>query len=151
MDEINSFVFFDIETTGLRSCDPPKITELAFVACSRAHLLDPDNEKIPRVIFKLLLPLNPMKMIHPESTRITRNAIPIEYIKLIQMNFDFLLYSFKTVLDNWKLENCKKMDANTVEIMNCFFNQLNKPICLVAHNGNKFDYPILKEHLKKLV
>lgn len=43
------------------------------------------------------------------------------------------------------------MDANTIDLLKCFFNQLVKPICLVAHNGNGFDYPILKEHLKKLV
>lgn len=43
------------------------------------------------------------------------------------------------------------MDANTIDLLKCFFNQLIKPICLVAHNGNRFDYPILKEHLKKLV
>lgn len=57
----------------------------------------------------------------------------------------------KIDLDNWKLEKCKKMDSNTVDLLKCFFNQLNKPICLVAHNGNRFDYPILKEHLNKLV
>lgn len=49
------------------------------------------------------------------------------------------------------LEKNKKLDGNTVNLMNCFFNQLNAPICLVAHNGNDYDYPILKRQLKKLV
>lgn len=49
------------------------------------------------------------------------------------------------------LEKNKKLDGNTVDLMNCFFNQLNAPICMVAHNGNEFDYPILRRQLKKMV
>lgn len=71
MTEISTFVFFDIETTGLNTCDPPKITELAFTACSREHLLQANKNEIPRAIHKLLLPFNPQKVIHPDSTRIT--------------------------------------------------------------------------------
>lgn len=54
-------------------------------------------------------------------------------------------------LDNYNLEFTKKMDASTIDLLNCFLNQLNKPVCLVAHNGNGFDYPILKKQLAKLV
>lgn len=54
-------------------------------------------------------------------------------------------------LDNYMLEKLKKMDEKTVDLMNCFFNQLNKPVCLVAHNGNNFDYPILKRQLRQMV
>lgn len=54
-------------------------------------------------------------------------------------------------LDNFLLENLNKMDTNTIDLINCFINQLKKPVCLVAHNGNKFDFPILARHLKKLV
>lgn len=71
MGEIGTFVFFDIETTGLPGCDPPKITELAFTACLREHLLKTDKHKTPRVLHKLLLPFNPQKVIKDESTRIT--------------------------------------------------------------------------------
>lgn len=71
MSEISTFVFFDIETTGLPGCDPPKITELAFTACTREHLLKANKNEIPRAVHKLLLPFNPQKVIHPESTRIT--------------------------------------------------------------------------------
>lgn len=71
MTEISTFVFFDIETTGLLGCDPPKITELAFTACLREHLLNANKNEIPRAVHKLLLPFNPQKVIHPESTRLT--------------------------------------------------------------------------------
>lgn len=49
------------------------------------------------------------------------------------------------------LDKTKKLDENTVNLINCFFNQLNAPVCLVAHNGDRFDYPLLKRQLKKLV
>lgn len=71
MSQIQTFVFFDTETTGLPGCETPKFTELAFVACKRNHLLEAALKKVPRVIFKLLVPINPTKVIHPESTRLT--------------------------------------------------------------------------------
>lgn len=71
MAQIQTFVFFDTEATGLPGCDAPKITELAMVACSRDHILGAAKNKVPRVISKLLLPFNPCKNIHPDSTNIT--------------------------------------------------------------------------------
>lgn len=71
MADIKSFVFFDIETTDLRERGTPKITELVFVACSRQHLLESNKNEVSRVTSKLLLPFNPGKSIHPDSTRIT--------------------------------------------------------------------------------
>lgn len=74
MVKINSFVFFDLETTGfLLPGNPPKITELAFVAYLREHLLGAANNEIPRPVYKLVVPFNPMKEIHPDATRITGN------------------------------------------------------------------------------
>lgn len=49
------------------------------------------------------------------------------------------------------LEHLNKFDENTVELINCFINQLSKPVCLVAHNGNQFDFPLLQKQLQKLV
>lgn len=31
-----------------------------------------------------------------------------------------------------------------------FLDRLQKPVCFVAHNGNRFDYPILKKHIERL-
>lgn len=76
MVKIETFVFFDTEATGLISCDPPKLTELAFVGVPRDHFLSFNKNEIPRLMYKLLLPINPRKVIHPESTRITgKNTI----------------------------------------------------------------------------
>lgn len=72
MLQVKTFVFFDIETTGLLNLsDEVRITELGFTACSREHLIDGIKGRIPRVTSKLLLQINPMKPIRPESTRIT--------------------------------------------------------------------------------
>lgn len=64
---------------------------------------------------------------------------------------NFYIYLKSPGLDNFLLEYINKMDDNTIDLINSFLNQLKKPVCLVAHNGNKFDYPILAQHLKKLV
>lgn len=71
MTQIQTFIFFDTETTGLPGCNPPKLTELAFVGIYREHLLGAVKNEVPRVTFKLILPINPFKMIDPESTKIT--------------------------------------------------------------------------------
>lgn len=155
MSEISSFVFFDIEATGLRCVDPPKITEIAFTACSRKHLLEANENEIPRALYKLLVPVNPMKVIHPESTKITgKHTYSLTNSYYFTLALGYSAYEetlFRSGLDNFLLEDLNKLDANTVNLMKSFFNQLSKPVCLVAHNGNGYDYPILKYHLNKLV
>lgn len=79
MFQINTFVFFDIETTGLPQYEfrpPTKITELAFTACSREHLLATEKNELPRVLHKILLPIQPRKCILPETTEITGKKDP---------------------------------------------------------------------------
>lgn len=69
MAEIKTFVFFDIETTDLIINGVlPKIAELSFIACSREHFLDADTRKVPRTLPKLVLPVSPVKRIHPMAT-----------------------------------------------------------------------------------
>lgn len=36
------------------------------------------------------------------------------------------------------------------KLLEYFFRRLQKPICLLAHNGNKFDFPVLQAELKRL-
>lgn len=97
MVQINSFVFFDIETTGLRGIEKPKITELVFIACSRQHLLEGKNE-VPRVKSKLLLPFNPEISIHPNASRITGRQSFMSLLNshlLIIVNTVHILHSSK--------------------------------------------------------
>lgn len=80
---------------------------------------------IPRVTNKLSICLNPMKRISLESEEITG-------------------------LSNDLLEYERKFDENTMTLLNSFLERLQQPVCLIAHNGNRFDFPILKQHITKL-
>lgn len=72
---IKTFVFFDIETTGLPNLEfnRTKITECAFVACTKVEMQEHVKKKMPRVVHKLTFCVNPRKMIHPDSSKITGN------------------------------------------------------------------------------
>lgn len=126
-NDIKTFAFFDLETTGLPALEfnKTKITELSLIACSKEHLLNAPLNQLPRVLHKISLCFNPMKMITPESTRIT-------------------------ALDNYLLEKEKSLDINSGNCLLAFLNHLQHPVCLVAHNGNSFDFPILKREFKRL-
>lgn len=93
MFNINTFVFFDIETTGLPNYErpPTKITELAFIACSREHLLATEKNELPRVLHKILLPIQPLKCILPETTKITGKKEQILFVEEFDYWFSFLL------------------------------------------------------------
>lgn len=49
------------------------------------------------------------------------------------------------------LENCSEFTIKTANMINAFLDTLEQPICLVAHNGKRFDYPILRKHFRSLV
>jgi hypothetical protein len=88
--EIKSFVFFDLESTGLT--DNPRITELSMIAMHRAagmemvskarkNLwapgLDEGLPDLPRVQNKLTLCIYPMKLVCMEAAEITGKFISI--------------------------------------------------------------------------
>ncbi|KAK3778756.1 hypothetical protein RRG08_013027 [Elysia crispata] len=117
-----TYVFFDTETTGLRSKkNPPEITEICFVAFSRNELQS--TMFSPRVINKLVLCFNPRKAISPKAIEISG-------------------------LTNSQLEDFQTFDEQTVTIRE-FLTRLPGPLCLVAHNGDRFDFPILTRHLRR--
>ncbi|CAO1317593.1 unnamed protein product [Diamesa tonsa] len=121
-EEIATYVFFDLETSGLPELEfyRTKITEISLVACSVDHLLSTFKENIPRVLHKLTLCFNPYKRIQLEASAITG-------------------------LTNELLEQDNKFDTNAMTMIECFINKLQQPVCLIAHNGNKFDFPLLKK------
>lgn len=51
-------------------------------------------------------------------------------------------------LTNQMLENEGPMNENKVNMMRSFFGDLQAPVCLIAHNGLSFDFPLLKNELK---
>lgn len=123
--QLGSFVFFDLETTNLPFLKPPKITEISLIACSRQHLLNTRHGKLPRVLHKQTFCLNPQRMIHPNASEISG-------------------------LDNDLLEHESKFDEGTAKLIELFLRRLQAPTCLVAHNGNRFDFVLLKTQLESL-
>lgn len=127
MARVQTYVFIDLETTGLPKVELNKtrITELSMVAVKRQHLLDTRAGATPRVQHKLTLCFNPRRMIADECSEVTG-------------------------LDNYLLENEPHFNNKVCNIIDMFLTILSKPVCLIAHNGLAFDYPILKNHLVKL-
>ena len=128
--EVSNYVFLDIEATGLASANPrTRITELSMVAVTKAQFetlrrdlrqlkYKSDPEAItPRVLNKLTLCFSPQTQIPP-------------------------LVASLTGLDNLILEDQGHFNTDAVDQMKCFLRRLVKPICLVAHNGRVFDFPL---------
>ncbi|GAB1602783.1 three-prime repair exonuclease 1-like [Argonauta hians] len=116
---INTFVFFDLEATGLNETgNPPKITELYMVAVNRNEM----SYTQPRVLNSLRLSFYPNKPICPAASAITR-------------------------LFNDALQDQSIFDDNAAQLLNCFLIRLKKPVCLVAHGGNEYDFGLLQAEL----
>ncbi|XP_042310355.1 three prime repair exonuclease 2-like [Sceloporus undulatus] len=131
--DFQTFVFLDIETTGLPQ-DQPRVAELCLFAVHRHSLLlsPPDNtltplEQLPRVIDKLTLCIDPQKPFTSRAEEING-------------------------LSNQKLEeNCKlELNSAVVEALHGFLNRQAGPICLVAHNGLRFDFPLLRTEFQQV-
>ena len=124
---INTLVFFDLETTGLLNDSPAKITELHFCSIERNQFIDCSNQgKLrPRVTNRLNLCLNPCRSLHSKAAEISN------------LNIDILQHQ-------------TKFDIDVFQNIFSFLNRLKKPICLVAHRGSYFDFPILKSELEKI-
>ncbi|TMW49644.1 hypothetical protein DOY81_005290 [Sarcophaga bullata] len=134
---IKSFVVFDLETNGLPSHQFNKcsITEISLYGFSVNNVYDTKKilkdveagveelverpPELPRCLHKLTMMVNPLRAIHPDAEKVTG-------------------------LSNEMLEHESSFDKNTAECLNNFLNRLERPICLVAHNGKGFDFPILR-------
>lgn len=118
MPTIATFVFFDIETTGLpwQERNQTKITDCSFVAASREILEATSYGQTP-LVSKFTIVLNPERPIHP----IVRDL---------------------TGLSNELLQHAPVF-RRRVKSLITFLEDLTRPVCLVAHNGNSFDFKIL--------
>jgi len=135
---VGTFAFFDLEATGLPGAGT-RITELSVVAVTRDDLEqlhrdvgrynanrmgDMESILLPRVVNKLTLCVYPWTTI----------PLHVEHI---------------TGLSNDKLEKQARFDSNLVTSLASFLTRLHPPVCLVAHNGVKFDFPLLQAELFK--
>ncbi|KAK9886837.1 hypothetical protein WA026_018487 [Henosepilachna vigintioctopunctata] len=122
-EQIFNFAFLDLETTGLPSEEHnrTRITELNITVIESKHI---SSGEYPRVRNKLNLCFNPEKLVQPKSTELTG-------------------------LSNDILENQSPFTLDVINTINHFLNIQKMPICLVAHYGDKFDYPILKAEIMR--
>ncbi|BET00477.1 three prime repair exonuclease [Nesidiocoris tenuis] len=125
--EIRSYIILDLETTGLPSTHygETKITELSLLAVMKSHFSDTDPFKIPRVQNKLTVCFHPRRHIDTGAERVTG-------------------------LNNEMLEEQGSFDERFCDILTNFINRAPPPVCLLAHNGNRFDFPLLQAHTKIL-
>ncbi|CAN7937286.1 unnamed protein product [Ixodes hexagonus] len=119
---VKTLVFFDLETTSLPSAGQRVgITELAFVAVDREHFEKQDKPNF-RVLNKLTLCIRPETYIHPVASE-------------------------KSGMTNALLGN-QCLFRDVVPSLRSFLATLPGPVCLLAHNGDYFDFPILRDELK---
>jgi len=48
------------------------------------------------------------------------------------------------------LEGQRPFDGEAVALLDAFLGRLAPPVCLLAHNGHKFDFPLLAKQMAKL-
>ncbi|KAH8238784.1 hypothetical protein KR038_000319 [Drosophila bunnanda] len=140
--KISTFAVLDLETTNLPAFSNNRvgITELCIYAFEAALLKQdftnkdlkcekPEEQKIlpapPRVLHKLNLLFQPSMRVHPEAEQ-------------------------HTGLSNYLLERESKLDRESAQLIISFIKHLPAPVCLVAHNGWGFDFPIVRQAFDKM-
>lgn len=118
-NKIASLVVFDSETSSISSRNPLKITEMCFLSVQTDEI---KSGSFPRVLNKLQLCLNPGCFLPPQI-----NAL--------------------TGLYNDHLEQMPSFQ-DVVPLITGFLSSQPRPLCIVAHNGNRFDFPLLKAEVQ---
>ncbi|KAH8412419.1 hypothetical protein KR009_001846 [Drosophila setifemur] len=158
---ISTFAVLDLETSNLPAYNHNRvaITELCIYAFEAALLKQPkwkaegdkDLQVIApsplRVMHKLNLLFQPSMMVHPEAERITGQFLINR--QLTQQKFNCSIFH-ALGLSNYLLERESPFNENSAGLIISFLKHLPPPVCLVAHNGWAFDFPIVKQALNKV-
>ncbi|BFF94258.1 three-prime repair exonuclease 1 [Drosophila madeirensis] len=143
--KISTFAVLDLETTNLPAHNFNKvgITELCIYAFEAALLKESGEQReveegqgknevpapslppLPRVLHKLNVLFQASQMVHPDAER-------------------------HTGLNNYILERESKLNDNSAQMILNFVKHLPSPVCLVAHNGWHFDFPIVRKAFANL-
>ncbi|XP_069842485.1 three prime repair exonuclease 2-like [Dendropsophus ebraccatus] len=126
MNAVRTFVFLDLEATGL-PMDAPKITEICLIAVHVSSLYETGKGQLPRIMDKLCLCVDPEKPLTEKASNMTG-------------------------LSNENLTNNEKQEfnANLIQAIGGFLKRQAKPICLVAHNGFSYHFALLKTEIYQL-
>ncbi|XP_017370496.2 three-prime repair exonuclease 1 [Cebus imitator] len=131
---MQTLIFFDMEATGL-PFSQPKVTELCLLAVHRCALENPPTSQgpppivppPPRVVDKLSLCVAPRKACSPAAIEIT---------------------GLSTAVLAAHGRQC--FDDNLANLLLAFLQRQPQPWCLVAHNGDRYDFPLLQAELAML-
>ena len=141
--EVKTLVYFDLEATGLKSSGRPRISELSLIAVNVHDVLQMNKEMTKKMEHRTI-----ESCVHQ-----TRKLSPINVNKLTLCLYPMAtilpLVSDITGLDNYNLTGQSKFSKSTGDLINNFLSLLPAPVCLVAHNGNAYDFPLLKAELEK--
>ena len=143
MPGVKTLVYLDLEATGLKNSGRPRICELSLLAVNFQDVS----------VFNMALSAS-LENVKSESDLLqVRNLAPRILNKLTLCVFPmatiFPLVSDLTGLDNYNLTGQSKFDKSTGNLIDSFLNLLPSPVCLVAHNGNAYDFPLLMAELEK--
>lgn len=131
---MQTLIFLDLEATGL-PYSQPKVTELCLLAVHRYALENtsiskgqpPPVPKPPRVVDKLSLCIAPGKACSPAASEITGLSTA-----------------------DLEVNGRQCFDDNLASLLQAFLQRQPRPCCLVAHNGDRYDFPLLQAELAML-
>ncbi|XP_004452010.1 three-prime repair exonuclease 1 [Dasypus novemcinctus] len=131
---MQTLIFLDLEATGL-PFSQPKVTELCLVAIHRCALESPATPQgppppvppLPRVVDKLSLCVAPGKACSPAASDITGLSTAV-----------------------LAAHGRQRFDADLASLLRAFLQRQPQPWCLVAHNGDRYDFPLLQAELAAL-
>lgn len=120
---VETLVFMDIETTGLkRKGVNPEITEIFMRAVDRKMFLSKAKYKAENSIKLVFKPKQKIEKIASELTGLTAE----------------------------NLNKQESFNSKAADLFNIFLLRLSKPVCILAHNGKRFDFPLFKFHLNQV-
>ncbi|KAG8178827.1 hypothetical protein JTE90_015380 [Oedothorax gibbosus] len=127
---IATYVFFDLETTGLgHEIGKPnvQITEISMIAMKRKEFENSSSTELKdiRIIQKISLCTRPRSSVSWGAAKVTG-------------------------LNDSNLYDQEPFDQNAASAIIAFLNHLPKPVCILAHNGATYDYPLFKAELNRL-
>ncbi|XP_006893085.1 PREDICTED: three prime repair exonuclease 1 [Elephantulus edwardii] len=131
---VQTLIFMDLEATGL-PFSQPKVTELCMLAIHRCALENPPTPQgppptvppLPRVVDKLSLCVAPGKACSPGASNITGLSTAV-----------------------LAAHGRQRFDADLANLLRAFLQRQPQPWCLVAHNGDRYDFPLLQAELAAL-
>ena len=164
MHDIKTMVLFDLEATGLRNSGRPRITELSLVAVNLQDVLGRDfrnliKETSTHIISELHTSINKFKIETSEQTDKVKVRLTLEALQPRVLNkLSLCFYPMTTIvphvtaltgLDNYNLSGQPQFSGDTVRLLEAWLSRLPGPVCLVAHNGDNYDYPLLLAEVKR--